>query len=148
MLNMRLFLSVIISFFIVFPIAMIEHGKDFTPKGRKQREQEREELKKLAIERGHVVTAKLIKIQTFSDVNPMTHRSFESEGIYEYFYNGKRYKYHFGSDDPEYTMTLYFVDNPRKATIASSLKRDPIAPWPVVYLIVLAIVYWIMSIST
>ena len=145
MLNMRLFLSAFIAFLIVFPIAMIKHAINSNPKKEKA---ESEQLTKIAIERGHVVTAKLIKIQTFSATNPDTINNFETLGIYEYFYNGKRYKYRYHDDDPEYTKTLYFVDSPRKATVARALKKESKVSWPVKYLIVLAVVYWIVGIST
>lgn len=142
MLNMRLFLSAFIAFLIVFPIGMISVLVKVNPKKEKA---ESERLKKIAIERGHVVTAKLVKIQAFSATNPFTINKTETLGIYEYFYNGKRYKYRYHDDDPEYTKTLYFVDSPRKATVARALKKESKVSWPVVYLIVLAVVYLIVG---
>lgn len=139
---MRLFLSAFIAFLIVFPVAMIKSAIDANPK---KRENERREFKKIAIERGHVVTAELIKIQTFSNRSSYSINSFETVGIYEYFYNGKRYKYHFRSDNPKETLTLYFVDNPRKATVDTALKRETKISWPVKYLIVVTVIFLLMS---
>lgn len=139
---MRLFLSAFIAFLIVFPIGMINAAIKANPKKSKE---ESAELQKIAIARGHVVTAKLIKTQTFSAVNPISINNFETTGIYEYFYNGKRYKYSFRDDHPEITLTLYFVNDPRKAAVSGALKRESKVSWPIVYLIVTAVIYLFMS---
>lgn len=44
-------------------------------------------------------------------------------GIYEYFYNGKRYKYTFQTDNPAGSLTLYFVDDPKTATVERALEK-------------------------
>lgn len=126
-------LSLVATFFTLFPIYMIKES--IVAANPKKRQAERERLKQLAIERGHVVTANLIKIQTFSDVNDNGFNRLESSGIYEYFYDGKRYKYSFRDDDPELTLTLYFVNDPRKATVAGALKKEPKIPFLIVFII-------------
>ena len=136
---MRLFLSAFIAFLIVFPITMITIGIRQNPKKRRA---EAEMLKKLAIERGHVVTANRIKIKTFSAVSTKNSTNhYTTSGIYEYFYNGKRYIYKFHDDSPAMEMTLYFVSDPRKAAVAGALSTDRKVLWPFAYMAVLAVVY-------
>ena len=89
-----------------------------------------------AIEKGHVVTAKLIKTgPILFDVPGQTTRGPYQEGVYEYTYKRRRYKYRFISDSPPSQLTLYFLSNPRKATVGKAL-IDSETNWIRIYLIV------------
>ena len=137
---MILLISACIAFFLVFPVYLIvETVEDH----RRRKTREWETLQQIAIDRGHVVTAELVHIQANSVRTSTSFSNHDSMGIYKYVYNGKRYRYTFQSDDPKPTMTLYFLDNPRKATVGRALKRKGVS-WPIVYAIVLGIVYWLM----
>lgn len=138
---MDLFISACFALFLVLPIYLIATAIASRPSKEKA---EREELERLAVDRGHVVTAKLVKIQSFSVRPASSFSNHESMGIYSYTYNGKQYRYTYQSDDPPGRLTLYFVDNPRKATVAKALKKKG-APWPVIYAIVVAVVYMLMQ---
>jgi hypothetical protein len=140
---MNLLVSACIAFFIVFPIYLIASAIASRPSKQKA---EQEELEKLAIARGHVVTAKLVKIQSHSVRPASSFSNHDCMGIYKYTYNGKNYRYTFQADNPPGMLTLYFVDNPRKATVARALKKKG-APWPIIYAIIVAIVYMLMKIA-
>jgi hypothetical protein len=138
---MDILISACFAFFLVFPVYIIVSAVQSSPS---KREKEREELKKLAIERGHVVTAELVKIQSDSVQSASSSFRHNSMGIYKYIYNGKKYRFTYQSDNSPGSITLYFVSNPRKATVARALKRKR-APWLIIYAVAVAIMYMLVN---
>lgn len=138
---MNLLISACFAFFIILPFYLIVSAIESRPR---KREAEREELKNLAIARGHVVNAKLVKIQSNSVRTASSFSNHDSMGIYTYTYNGRKYKFTFQADNPPASMTLYFVDNPRKATVDRALKKKG-PPWKIIYAIMLVVVYMLMK---
>ena len=66
-------------------------------------------------------------------------------GFYKYEYKGRTYKYQFQvgtAETPPFTLKLYFVKNPRKATVDEALTAMTVN-WPLVYIIVAAIIYFV-----
>lgn len=100
-----------------------------------------------AIKDGHVVQAKLIKrydVKQDSEKMRMGNGmgmvpTGEQEGVYEYEYNGKTYRYHAISahigQELSKNATLYFIKNPRKAATKKELFLTAKSPWIVSYLI-------------
>ncbi len=88
-----------------------------------------EELVQKAIEKNHVVSAKLIKhwdLESVDDPGNM----YKEMGIYQYEYHGKTYKYRFiGTTPLPENLTRYFVNNPRKVTSRNELYLLKRSPW-------------------
>lgn len=127
---MKIFYGLIVAFFVVFISYFISHAVNDTKKKRETAVEE-------AIRAGHAVTAELVKCRAAREM--LTEFS-SSMGIYRYKYKGKSYKYRFIADNPPSTLKLYFVKNPRKATVAESLSTKE-RNWPVIYIVVAAVLY-------
>lgn len=68
-----------------------------------------------AIEQGHVVKAKLIKVKDAAGECGHLDSS-RQEGVYQYEYKNKTYKTHLVGESPiRKEITLYFERNPRRA---------------------------------
>ena len=68
-----------------------------------------------AIEQGHVVKAKLIKVKDAAGEGGHLDSS-RQEGVYQYEYKNKTYKTHLVGESPiRKEITLYFERNPRRA---------------------------------
>jgi hypothetical protein len=98
----------------------------------------RKKLLRQAKENNHVIKAKLIKysdILTSNDGFGAT-ASGERMAIYHYEYAGKKYKYRAITAGclPE-EITLYYLRNPRKATVASELGLRE-SHWLLYYLLI------------
>ena len=119
---------------LVFPFHVIYSA---VLNGKKKRTS----AKETAISRGHVVTAFLQKTSLPVTI-PKHGKAPVCCGWYEYKYKGKKYKYRFWADNPPEKLTLYFLKNPRKATVEGSLAQTSVR-WPVIYAIVTLIMYLI-----
>lgn len=103
-------------------------------------------LLKKAIDKGHIVQAKLIKnhdiIRNVGDYGTIA--TGKEIGLYEYEYHGKTYKYHTtstaGLSD---NIELYFINNPRKAMNCDELYLTAKSPWIKSYLIIAACISFI-----
>lgn len=132
----EVFISLFAAAVVIFPIYLI--SRQFSMSSRKQ-----EKAKKKAIERGHVVLAHLVKVYLASRDNPRRSIDQHSEAVYSYEYNGKKYKYSAFSDAPPQTLQLYFLTNPKKASIEGDIPLTKF-PWPVAYAIVAALSYLVV----
>lgn len=95
----------------------------------------RKRLLEKAKEDGHIVEAHLQKKGTIMNHTPNGVFSTMKEiGTYSYQVNGKKYVYQhittLGLDD---TLTLYYIKNPRKATVGGDLGNWE-SPWLKIYL--------------
>ncbi|MBP3477219.1 MAG: hypothetical protein J6K48_13045 [Lachnospiraceae bacterium] len=98
----------------------------------------RENLRKEAIRKGHVIEASLQK--SYNAAEPDTEfgnvGTMEDIGVYHYQYNGKTYKYRaITSKGLSSKITLYYIKNPRRATVACDLGNWE-TPWFRFYLII------------
>lgn len=101
----------------------------------------REKMLKKAEEEGHILTATLKKKYDalhYDETGP--HATNEEVGVYTYEYNGKTYRYRLSSNwsIPD-TITLYYIKNPKKATLAGDLGNRE-TPWLKIYCIVSVII--------
>ena len=98
----------------------------------------RKSLREKAERKGHVVEAHLLKSHNIRNHNtdgvPLP--TMEDMGIYSYEVNGKTYRYRLLSTTgiPQ-TITLYYIKQPRKATLANDLGNWE-SPWLKFYLII------------
>lgn len=96
-----------------------------------------------AIEKGHYVTAKLkreydIKNDDFTDSGKVI-------GIYEYEYNGKKYKTRGrGINHCPETIELYFINNPKKVGTVDDLYITAHSPWLKSFMVI-GIICWILG---
>lgn len=127
----RVFLGAFVAFMIVFPIRMISHARSNNPKKSKA---EADRLKKLAIQRGHVVTAELVGWENDRVDRLYSASRCDRLAVYKYTYQGKTYKFRYRDDNPDLELTLYFLKNPRKATVAGALQEKKV-PWVLIYLV-------------
>lgn len=102
----------------------------------------REKLRKEAIRKGHVIEATLQK--SYNVVKHDTEfgnvGTIEDIGVYHYEYNGKTYKYQATtSKGLSSKITLYYIKNPRKATVSMDLGNREI-PWFRFYLIIALVI--------
>ena len=134
---MELFNSIFIACVLVFPV----HIFTLIVLSSKTR---RERYKQQAIARGHVVTAQLKKRSYRRDDIPGTQTPYSYKCVYEYTYNGKKYKRVVWDEDPQVTITLYFLKNPRKASRSGDLGATKIQ-WFWIYGIVAGLVYFVMN---
>ena len=87
----------------------------------------RERLAQEAIANGHVVDAKLVKTKRVMRGNPSTRNEYDyiilDVGIYEYAYNGRTYRSKLAAEDTNWPkeMKLYYIKNPKKATMKSNI---------------------------
>ena len=132
----EVFISLFAAAVAIFPIYLI--SKQLSMSSRKQ-----EKAKKKAIERGHVVLAHLVKVYIASRDNPRRSIDHHSEAVYSYEFNGKEYKYSAFSDSPPQTLQLYFLTNPKKASIEGDIPLTKF-PWPVAYAIVAVLSYLVV----
>ena len=133
---MQIFYSLVAAFFIVFIVYLFSHSINNNPK-------KREAALEKAISSGHRVTASLYKRRATRKAIPGTHEFWSSIGYYKYEYKGKTYKYKYWADNPPTTLTLYFVKNPAKATVAGAFNSVN-TNWPLVYIIVAAVLYFVI----
>lgn len=98
----------------------------------------RKSLQEEAERKGNVVEAHLLKSHDIRDGNGMP--TMEEMGTYSYEVNGKSYRYRLMSTTgiPE-TITLYYIKNPRKATLAHDLGTWEF-PWLKYYLVIALVV--------
>ena len=99
-------------------------------------------LQEEAERKGNVVEAHLLKshdIRTY-DADGIGMPTMEEMGTYSYEVNGKSYRYRLMSTTgiPE-TITLYYIKNPRKATLAHDLGTWEF-PWLKYYLVIALVV--------
>ena len=102
----------------------------------------RKSLQEEAERKGNVVEAHLLKshdIRTY-DADGIGMPTMEEMGTYSYEVNGKPYRYRLMSTTgiPE-TITLYYIKNPRKATLAHDLGTWE-SPWLKYYLVIALVV--------
>lgn len=116
---------------VVFPWYILSSTIDRLPKRQ-------ERAKQKAIEKGHVVTATLVKQYGRDWNNP----SLQSQCKYKYEYDGKTYSYTAYSDYPPDTLELYFIRTPRKAAVGNAINASE-KPWLLRFIIVLAIVIFV-----
>ncbi len=135
---MTLYYSLFMGFVFTFPAYLITAGIA----GSKER---KEAALLKAISRGHVVTAVYKKHLSSSVPVPASKGHKTSSALYEYEYKGKTYRYHYSNDNLPNTLKLYFLKNPRKATVRSSLIDSEI-DWLQVYVIVSAVIWGIYTI--
>lgn len=92
----------------------------------------RKSLQEEAERKGNVVEAHLLESHGYIDSNGMP--TMDEVGKYSYEVNGKSYRYRLMSTTgiPE-TITLYYIKNPRKATLAHDLGTWEF-PWLKYYL--------------
>lgn len=96
-----------------------------------------------AIERNHIVEATLVRIITKDPEDFNKNDFFRYDTcIYEYEWNGKKYKTRLASDDHFHKLTMYFVKDPRKAMVPSSmiLEKPPIN-WKKIAIIVFILAF-------
>lgn len=95
-----------------------------------------------AIDKGHTVNASLVKsgdivgvMQTNVDTSGVVDTG-KIMGTYLYEYNGKKYKHHINTRNrlPE-EITLYFIKNPRKASLPSEIGYSE-SNWLLYYLVI------------
>lgn len=123
------FMSLVMAAVFVFPVYLFSSIRAGLTK-RNQKAVEK------AIKKGHVVTAKLIQTgRARLNVPGLTTPGPHRQGVYEYTYKGRRYKYRFWSNHPPSQLTLYFLSKPRKATVDKAL-IDSETSWIRIYLIV------------
>ena len=98
----------------------------------------RKSLQEKAERKGNVVEAHLLKSHDIRDSNGMP--TMEEMGTYSYEVNGKSYRYRLLSTMgiPK-TITLYYIKNPRKATLANDLGNWE-SPWLKYYLVIALVV--------
>lgn len=98
----------------------------------------RKNLREKAEKKGHIIEAELQKSYNIrnhdTDFGPTA--TMKDMGIYSYRYNGKKYKYRMVTTTrlPE-KITLYYINNPGKATIAKELGNRE-TKWLKFYLII------------
>lgn len=129
---MFLFFSLFLAFVVVMPCYWVSLYKA-------SRKKNCDKMLATAIERGHVVRARLVKQSTLlSDVPGIAGYTYRL--VYTYSYKGKDYKYLYWSATPPETLTLYFVKDPRKATVPGAMSPEK-TNWVLVYLILTAVFY-------
>lgn len=98
----------------------------------------RKNLREKAIRKGHVIEASLQKTHNVvkHDTNFGTVGTIKDVGVYCYQCNGKKYKYQLITTTKlPSTITLYYIKNPRRATVARDLGNWE-TPWIRFYLII------------
>ena len=97
----------------------------------------RKSLREKAERKGNVVEAHLLKSHNADGIGMPT---MEDMGTYSYEVNGKSYRYRLLSTTgiPK-TITLYYIKNPRKATLANDLGNWE-SPWLKYYLVIALLV--------
>ena len=128
-----MFESLFLAFLLVFPAYIIYLSFNMTKKKNQKA------LDK-AIERGHVVNAVLVKESVSQRWVPGANSMWTRKGVYEYTYNGKKYKFRMWAKSHPRRRQLYFVKNPAKATVEAALYEFKIN-WFVVYVVVAALDY-------
>lgn len=132
----QLLLSLCAAFAFVFPSYLI------TSAVRGSKRQQKKAVEK-AISRGNVVTATLKKsVGTRGEVPGVQYTRNAQLGIYEYEHGGRKYRYKFYADKLPKTLELYFLKQPRKATVKGAMVNSNVC-WPLVYLVFTLLVYWI-----
>ncbi|MBE6139629.1 MAG: hypothetical protein E7174_03945 [Firmicutes bacterium] len=89
-------------------------------------------------EKGNVVVAKLVKhYDQYNHSGAYKNVSGKEIGIYEYEVNGRKYKYRFITiNGLQEELTLYYLKNPRKASVAKELFITQRSPWMLSFLII------------
>lgn len=134
---MQLFMSFIFAAMITMVVYFI--SLPFADNRKKN-----EKLLEQAIRDGHVVNAVQYKARSYKA--PTARSKFGcTRGYYKYTYHGKTYKYQYevGIDEnPPSILKLYFVKNPRKATVALALSDTKIN-FPLLYVILVVVIYFV-----
>lgn len=130
---MALFYSMVAAVFVVLAAYMISHTINDT---NKKREVALEE----AIKAGRTANAVLVKRRATKKKIPGTHEFRSSIGYYKYECKGRTYTYKYWADNPPSTLKLYYVKNPRHATVAGAFS-PVVTNWPCVYIIVTIVLY-------
>lgn len=136
---MTLYYSLFMGFVFTFPAFLISTSIA----GSKER---KEAALLKAISRGHVVTAVYKKHISSSVPVPASKGHKTSSALYEYEYNGKTYRYHYSNDNLPNTLKLYFLKNPNKATVRSSLIDSEIN-WVKIYILVTVVIWCLLTIG-
>ena len=134
-----LFMSILWGCILSFPYILLAHTINSSKK-------QKEKALDRALARRNVVTAALKKRHNAligEDTALNIHRH-STLGIYEYIYKGRTYKYRFYSDDPPSTLKLYFVRNPRRATVLQALSNDSLVRF--IPLVLLLNIYFAYSV--
>lgn len=96
--------------------------------------------------KGNVITARLVDHYSLNN-HSGNHIKMTGEemGIYEYEINERKYKYRFMSFNalPQ-ELTLYYLNNPKKATVPSELFIRQRSPWIRSFLII-AFIFWLIG---
>lgn len=102
----RLILAVIVGILVAVIYGIFTHRKIIRRKKQKQQ----------AIELGHIIKAKRVKIYKQSDTTESGAIETHYSGVYEYTVNGKtkRYRVHSDSGLPLIELNLYYADTPAK----------------------------------
>lgn len=96
--------------------------------------------------KGNVLTAHLVKhYDQYNDSGQYKRTSGKEIGVYEYECNGNKYKYRYISINklPE-EITLYYLKNPRKASVSKELYITQRSPWLKSFLVIF-LICWVIS---
>ena len=137
--NMILFNSLFGAFLIVFPIFIIKIGKT------NSREYQQKAMAQ-AISKGHFVEAERCKMYAPALENPGKPLDSASRTIYKYEVGGKTYKYRTWYTDPPYYLTLYYLDDPKKAGSEGNIPGD-YTKLIIIFLFVVVLLYFIQSVN-
>ena len=126
-------MSAFLACIFVFPVHLISSAISGSTKNK------RKALEK-AIFQGHIVTARLVKTGMLRFDIAGRKNGPARLGKYVYQYNGKKYKYRYYALTPPSTLKLYFLRNPRKATVDKALSNSN-CNWFLIYASVAALFY-------
>ena len=137
-----LFGAFVIAGLVTLPFYVASRSMEDNPKRKK------EALEK-AIERNHVVEATLVK-SWYANVNDEDYHKKEflmyDTGIYEFEWQGKKYRRKVYSFDHPYNLTMYFVKDPSKAAIASEIVLEkPPVNWKPIAIITFILAFWFLK---
>lgn len=121
----------------VFPAYLITTMINSTPKKREAAWVE-------ACNRGHRVTAVLKRRSVFRRDVPGITTGRVRQGVYEYTWGNRTYKYRFWAYDLPNTLSLFFLTNPRKAVVKEALCAKEVNWWAI-YFCVAAVLSLVMS---
>ena len=99
-----------------------------------------------AKEKGNVVVAKLIKhYDQYNHNGAYKNVSGKEIGIYEYEVNDRKYKYRFITINGLHKeITLYYIKNPRKASVPKEMFITQSSPWIVSFLLI-GFICWLIA---
>lgn len=117
---------------ILFPFYIFTVYRDASGKRQKS-------MVESAIQKGNVVKAIKIKQGAYNSEGPDYMRG-KYRAVYEYRVKGKKYKFILWDSTPPLELTLYYLKNPRKATLSGAMSSEK-TNWPLMVLIVTALLY-------